>query len=140
MRLRLFLMRYEAFFHPSAIKAVGYSDHQRRSGSQVGGRSVRNSVVTQKVTDEFCLFFINMTYVPGQFIPYIFFWHQANFICSTSRLIIGCQKDGWTGLWPSPWWYSPAITVIWLFTTTSRTNLQVISCTKHFSEVLKCSK
>ena len=24
------------------------------------------------LTDEFCLFFTDMTYVPGQFIPYIF--------------------------------------------------------------------
>ena len=36
----------------SAIKAVGYSDHQRQSG----GRAVRNSALTKKVTDEFCLF------------------------------------------------------------------------------------
>ena len=26
-------------FYPSAIKAVGYSDHQRRAGWQSGGRS-----------------------------------------------------------------------------------------------------
>ena len=25
------------------------------------------------LTDEFCLFFTDMTFVPGQFIPYIFF-------------------------------------------------------------------
>ena len=46
-------------FYPSAIEAVGYSDHQRRAGG------------------EFSLFFTGMTYVPGQFNPYIFFWHQA---------------------------------------------------------------
>ena len=59
-------------FYPSAIKAVGYSDHQRRAG----GRAVRNSALTKKLTDEFCLFFTDMTYVPGQFIQYII-WHQA---------------------------------------------------------------
>ena len=63
-------------FYPSAIKAVGYSDHQRRGGRSVG-RAVRNSALTKKLTDEFCLFFTDMTYVPGQFIPYIFFWHQV---------------------------------------------------------------
>ena len=40
---------------PSAIKTVGYSDHQRH---------------------EFCLFFTDMTYVPGKIILYIFL-HQA---------------------------------------------------------------
>ena len=30
-------------------------------------------VVGVILTDEFCLFFTDMTYVPGQFIPYIFF-------------------------------------------------------------------
>ena len=60
-------------FYPSAIKAVGYSDHQSRSVGRAGGRSVRNSAVTKKLTDKLCLFFIDMTYVPGQFIPYIFF-------------------------------------------------------------------
>ena len=29
--------------------------------------------LTETLTDEFCLFFTDMTYVPGQFIPYIFF-------------------------------------------------------------------
>ena len=57
------------YFYPSAIKAVGYSDHQSRAG----GRAVRNSAITKKLTDEFCLFFTGMTYVPGQLIPYIFF-------------------------------------------------------------------
>ena len=58
---------------------VGYSDHQRRAVR----RAVRNSALTKIymvvviLTDEFCLFFTYMTYVPGQFIPYIFFWHQA---------------------------------------------------------------
>ena len=33
-------------------------------------------VVGVILTNEFCLFFTDMTYVPGQFIPY-FFWHQA---------------------------------------------------------------
>ena len=57
-------------FYPSAIKAVGYSDHQRRRS---GRRAVRNSALTKKLTDELCLFFTDMTYVPGQFIPFIFF-------------------------------------------------------------------
>ena len=52
-----------------AIKAVGYSDHQRRAI----GPAVTNSALTKKLTDEFCLFFTDMTYVPGQFIPSIFF-------------------------------------------------------------------
>ena len=56
-------------FYPSAIKAVGYSDHQRRASD----RTVRNLALTKKLTDEFCLFFTDMTYVPGQFIPYTFF-------------------------------------------------------------------
>ena len=55
-------------FYPSAIKAVGYSDHQRRAGSRAGSQ---NSALTKKI-DEFCLFFTDMTYVPGQFISYIF--------------------------------------------------------------------
>ena len=63
-------------FYPLAIKAVEYSDHQRRavwrSGWLSGGRPVRNSALTKKWTGEFCLFFTDMTYVPGQFIPYIF--------------------------------------------------------------------
>ena len=54
-------------FYPSAIWAVGYSDHQRRA--------VRNSAPTKKLTDEFCLFFTDMTYVPGKLIPYIFLEH-----------------------------------------------------------------
>ena len=37
-----------------------------------GGRAVRNSALTKKLLDEFCLFFTDMTYVPGPFIPYIF--------------------------------------------------------------------
>ena len=41
-----------------------------------GGRAVRNSALTQKLPVDFFLFYIdkkiNMTYVPGQFIPYIF--------------------------------------------------------------------
>ena len=50
-----------------------YSDLQR----QAFGRGsveclVGNSALTKKLTDEFCLFFADMTYVPGQFIPYIF--------------------------------------------------------------------
>ena len=32
---------------------------------------MRNLVLTKKLTDEFCLFFTDMTYVPGQFFPYI---------------------------------------------------------------------
>ena len=43
-------------------------------GRRAGGRTVRNSALTQKLlTVEFFLFYIDMTYVPGQFIPYIFF-------------------------------------------------------------------
>ena len=40
-----------------------------------GRQAVRNSALTKKLTDEFCFFFTDMTYryVPGQFIPYIFF-------------------------------------------------------------------
>ena len=38
------------------------------------GRAVRNSAPTEKLTDEFCLFFTDMTYVPGQFISYFFFF------------------------------------------------------------------
>ena len=34
-------------FYPSAIKAVGYSDHQRRAVGRAG-RSVRNSALTKK--------------------------------------------------------------------------------------------
>ena len=33
---------------------------------------MRNLTLTKKLADEFCLFFIDMTYVPGQFFPYIF--------------------------------------------------------------------
>ena len=42
-------------------------------GGQTVGRAVRNSALTKKLTYEFCLFFTDMTYVPGQFIRYIFF-------------------------------------------------------------------
>ena len=41
-------------------------------GGQAVGRAVRNSALTKKLAAEFCLFFTDMTYVPGQFIPYIF--------------------------------------------------------------------
>ena len=34
-------------------------------------------VVVGVILSEFVYFFAEMTYVPGQFIPYIFFWHQA---------------------------------------------------------------
>ena len=84
-----FFIDFGSDCYPSAIKAVGYSDHRRRAGPlrlwdiviTRGGRMgplrlwgiVRNSVLTKKVTDEFCLFFTDMTYVPGQFVPYIFF-------------------------------------------------------------------
>ena len=33
-------------------------------------RHIRNLALTKKLTDEFCLFFINMAYVPGQFFQY----------------------------------------------------------------------
>ena len=38
-------------------------------GGRAGRRAVRNSAFTKKLTDEFCLFFTDMTYmyVPGQF-------------------------------------------------------------------------
>ena len=49
-----------------------------------GGRAVRNSALTTKLSDEFCLFFIDMTYVPEQFIPYIFGGYQA-ISCHFSR-------------------------------------------------------
>ena len=42
------------YFYSSAIRAVGYS----------GGRAVRNSALTKKLTDEFCLFFTDITYIP----------------------------------------------------------------------------
>ena len=44
-----------------------------RSGGRAVGRAVKNSALTKKLADEFCLFFTAMTYGPGQFIPYIFF-------------------------------------------------------------------
>ena len=59
-----FFLICHCLFYPLAIKALGYSDHQRRA--------VRNSALTKKLADEVCLFFTDMTYVPGQFIPYIF--------------------------------------------------------------------
>ena len=62
-----------AIFTHSAIKAVGHSDHQKRAVGWAARRAVRNSSLTKKLTDEFCLFFTDMTYVPGQFIPYIYF-------------------------------------------------------------------
>ena len=40
--------------------------------STVGLRLVRNSARTKKLTDEFCLFFTDMAYVPGQFTPHLF--------------------------------------------------------------------
>ena len=44
------------------------------SGRRSGGRAVRISAFTKKLIDAF---FTDMTYVPGQFIPYIFGGHQA---------------------------------------------------------------
>ena len=44
-----------------------------RAVGRVGRRAFRNSALTKNLTDEFCLFFTDMTYVPEQFIPYIFF-------------------------------------------------------------------
>ena len=39
-------------FYPSAIKAVGYSDHQRRAvGRSAGWRTVRNSALIKKLTE-----------------------------------------------------------------------------------------
>ena len=32
-----------------------------------------NLASTKKLIDELCLFFTDMTYVPGQFFPYVFF-------------------------------------------------------------------
>ena len=37
------------------------------------GRAVGNSALSKKLTDEIFSFFTDMTYVPGQFIPYVFF-------------------------------------------------------------------
>ena len=34
--------------------------------------SIRNLAFNKEVTDELCLFFTEMTYVPGHFFPYIF--------------------------------------------------------------------
>ena len=62
--------------YPSAFKAVGYWwlwGIVITRGGRSGGRAVRNSALTKKLTDEFCLFFTDMSHVPGQFIPYIFF-------------------------------------------------------------------
>ena len=67
-------MESKGFYYPSAIKVVGYSDHQRRAV----GRAVRNSALTKKLTDEFCLFFTDMTYLCAWAIhPIYFFWYQA---------------------------------------------------------------
>ena len=60
-------------FYPSAIKAVGYSDHRRRAV----GRAVRNSAVTKKLLDEFCLFFTDMTLGLCNLSHIYFFLHQA---------------------------------------------------------------
>ena len=65
---------------------------------QSGGRAVKNSALTKKLTDEFCLFFTDMTYVPGQFIPYIFFWHQAisgHFPRSLPKKLVGTIMNRW---------------------------------------------
>ena len=56
-------------FNFSLICVVKFLSHQRRAGG--------NSALTKKLTDEFCLFFTDMTYVPGQFIQYIFWGHQV---------------------------------------------------------------
>ena len=64
-----------------AIKAVGYGDHQRRAVGRV-----RNSA------DEFSLFFTETTYVPEQFIPYIFFGapsHKRQFPRLPPKKLVG---------------------------------------------------
>ena len=53
-----FMLTTQPVFYPSAIK---------------DGPAVTNSALTEKLTHEFCLLFTDMTYVPGQYIPYIFF-------------------------------------------------------------------
>ena len=45
----------------------------RRAVWRAVGRAVGNLVFTKKLTDEFGLFFTDMTHVPGQFIPCIVF-------------------------------------------------------------------
>ena len=46
-----------------------YNSIDHLAGGRAGGRAVRNSALTKKLTYEFCLFFTDMTYVPGEFIP-----------------------------------------------------------------------
>ena len=53
-----------------------------RSGGQSGGQAVRNSAVAKKLLDEFCLFFTDMTYVPGQFMNRWFDCAQIWYGCS----------------------------------------------------------
>ena len=92
-------------FYPLAIKTVGYSDHQR----QAVGR-VRNSVLNKKLADEFSLFFTETTYVPGQFIPYIFLGapsHKLQFPRLPPKKLVG------------PITYEPLVglhsNLVWLF-------------------------
>ena len=54
------------FWDESIKKAVGYSDHQRRAESQKFSSY-------SKINCWIFLFSTDMTYVPEQFIPYIFF-------------------------------------------------------------------
>ena len=81
-KMKIWLKAWKSYeiqiFNPSAIKAVplrlwGYSDHQKRAG----GRAVRNSAPTKKLTDEFCLFFYRHDLCAWAIHPIYFFWHQA---------------------------------------------------------------
>ena len=66
------------FFTPQPLRLWGIViTRGGRASGRAGGQAGRNSALTQKLIDEFCLFFTDMTYVPGQFIPYIFLGHQV---------------------------------------------------------------
>ena len=54
---------------------MGYSDPQRRAGV----RSLRNSALTKKLPDEFCLVFYRHDLCAWAIHPIYFFWHQAIF-------------------------------------------------------------
>ena len=60
-------------FYPSAIKAVGYSDsdHLRWVGGRAGLRP-EMQLLLKSLLMNLVYFFKDMTYVPGQFISYIF--------------------------------------------------------------------
>ena len=65
---------YWSIFTPQPLRLWGIViTRGRQSGGRSGGRAVRNLALTEKLPDEFCLFFTDITHVPGQFIPDIFF-------------------------------------------------------------------